>query len=70
MQILDRPGCQGERAQLGEVSTCQIHGDGFSLSVFPASGICAQNPQLRKGDVTLVVDQPQLKKCRIKREGC
>ena len=35
MQILDTPGCQGERAQLGEVSTCQTHGDRISLSMFP-----------------------------------
>jgi hypothetical protein len=33
MQILDKPGCQGKRAQFGEVSTCQIHGARFSLSV-------------------------------------
>jgi hypothetical protein len=25
MQIRGKPGCEAERAQLGEVSTCQTH---------------------------------------------
>ena len=37
MQIRDKPSCQAECAQLGEVSTCQIHGDRFSLSMFSAA---------------------------------
>jgi len=35
MQILDEPGCQGERTQLGEVSTGKIHGD--SILAFDVS---------------------------------
>ena len=27
MEIRDKPRCQAERAKLGEISTCQIHGD-------------------------------------------
>jgi len=30
-QIRDKSNCQAERADSGEVSTCQIHGDRFSL---------------------------------------